>query len=276
MAWSRRKENDEKVKEKISGGSRPKYVPNDDVPPEKVFDFVYLTDKDTIEYLKNHGRIAFVIRGFPGTWKDVLRDLLFDAYKNSVACSADYYFLLPFAPERNKETLQKSHDWCKERLEEYCRQNKPVVIVKNSHIRSWEIEFYLNVLRGNCYTVLISETTRKFQVNTKVLEKSNAKGLKRYYFEERLRQWEEVVPWFTGWFLSPADGKWIFEKAQEILLTFSESKDFKEIYLNPENIIKKFSAEAVIFCIAAYCNAGETTKGKSFYLNEDVSLIIKN
>ncbi|XP_067133975.1 2',3'-cyclic-nucleotide 3'-phosphodiesterase-like [Centruroides vittatus] len=268
MAWSRRKENDEKVK--ISGNSRPKYVPIDNILPEKIFDFVYLTDKDTIEYLNNHGRIAFVIRGLPGTLKGSLRDLLFDAFKGSVACSAHDYFSLPFAPERDKNTLEKSHYWCKERLEEYCCQNKPVVIVKNSHIRRWEMELYLKVLKRNCYTILMSETTRKFQVNTEILEKSNAKGLKRSYFEKRLRQWEDVVPWFTGWFLSPADGKWIFKKAQEILLTFSESKDFKEIYLNPENVVEKFSSEAVIFCIAAYCNAGRTIEGESFYLNEDI------
>lgn len=266
--WSGKDLCQDYTNKRISGGSQPEYVPLDNVPPEKAFDFVYLTDDDTIKYLNEHGRIAFVIRGPPGTRKELLKKLLLETYKKSVTCSADDYFSLPFASERSKASLKTSHDWCEERLAEYCNQNAPCIILKNSHIRKWELDPYLNILRKNYYTVILCETTRKFKVNAKILEHSNTKGLKRNYFSRRLKQWDEIVPWFTGWFLNPSDTEWIFKKSEEILSTFSKNEEFKKVDFHSEEI--KFYQEPVVFCIAAYCCAGQTDEGRALYLNAEI------
>lgn len=84
-----------------------------DVDKEEIFDFPYLADETTISFLKNYGRIMFIIRGPNSTLKSYLSEMIMKHYPSSKLCCADHYFSQTFSPPtRTKETIKLSHDYC--------------------------------------------------------------------------------------------------------------------------------------------------------------------
>lgn len=255
---------------RLEGGCNPKFTPISTVPPEKIFDFVYLTDEKTIQYLNQHGRIVIMIRGPPGTRKEVLSDLICKIYPSSVICCAhDFFSTSP--KKRDRFSVRESHKWCEEKLKDHCKRNAPIIILKNTHIRKYEFEEYLNIIRNHNYTLILAETPRKYKLSKEVLEMTNRKGLDTEYLGKRMFQWDECVPWFTGWFLNPTDSEWLFQKSQEVLsLLFEDEKEFKDSLSINGNINENFSQETVVFCIGSYCNLGRTDDGRACYLIGEV------
>ncbi|XP_067133977.1 uncharacterized protein [Centruroides vittatus] len=128
----------------------------------------------------------------------------------------------------------------------------------------------MDILRRHRYTVILVETPRKCKLDAKGLQQANSRKLTEKYYKDRSLGWEEVVPWFTGWFLSPSDGHWIFKKALDILSTLFVDKDIKKFYEDIDGMKEKFCQESVIFCMSTYCCAGITDNGRAAYLVDKV------
>ncbi|XP_023213130.1 NEDD4-binding protein 2-like 2 [Centruroides sculpturatus] len=199
-------------------------IPGSDAPPDRIFTFPFLRDSATVDYLKKHNRIMFIIRGPSGTGKETLSSMIASLYPESDVISAKLYYSLPLAERRTRFNARKSHAWCRRRAEDGCKENKPILIIRNTNVRRWEIQPYLKLAKDFQYTVIFADCSKKFCFDPEILAKSNTQGLDAEYFETRLKQWEEVIPWYTGWFLGPADVRWLRDKSTNLLKEITAGK----------------------------------------------------
>lgn len=251
-------------------------TPNTDLCFEEVLNFPFLTDEKTRDYLNNHGRVMFIIRGPSGTRKHKMASMFLSKYPSSEVYCADDYFAEPFAPGiKSRENLKTSHHYCEEKALKACQESKSPIVIKNTSIRKWEMQYYINLAIEYCYTTIMVVMTRKLRVTSKVLEKTNTQGLKEPYFNRRLRQWEEVVPVYTGWTLSPVDTSYLMREYEKCLESLSELQDFTELYCTLDNASAKdyFTPEYFPFCIATYCQNGTNSSAKSYYLSPHVQAV---
>lgn len=255
-------------------GSLPS--PGSDIRFEDVFDFPCIRDDETIDYLSRHGRVMFFVRGQAGTGKHTLSSMIVEKYPHMKKCSADDYFSQPFTPsEKNSITLKKSHAYCHEEAQAACKKNRHPIIIQNSMIRKWEMQFYIDLAIQYGYTIIMVITTRKVSCAPEVLEKTNTQGLKKDYFRHRLKQWEEVIPEYTGWVPCPADIACIMTEAHTCMESLREVQDFSGLFgtTGTGGFKDFFKPEFFPFCLAAYCNKGANPLAKDYYLSENVQQV---
>ncbi|UYV67547.1 hypothetical protein LAZ67_5001170, partial [Cordylochernes scorpioides] len=179
--------------------------------------FDFIAQRETIDYLNDHGRIVFCVRGFPGSGKESLRELLEQTYPTAKIFCAK---LCPF--DKDQSNRGKSHSWCKDLLIEALKMGHSPLILVNSFIKEFELEQYLSELRNFACTIIMMDTSNFFEFGIKVsdpqdLVKTTHQKLDEEYFSKRLSKWCDYVPWYTGWFLNPADSDELFQYAIKVL-----------------------------------------------------------
>lgn len=235
--------------------SSAKFIPGSDADAEDIFKFPFFDDEETVQFIKNHGRIMFIVRGPPGTGKRTLTDMVLRYYSNGVCCSADDYFSKTFnSAVRTRESLKQSHDYCHTQVKQECTKGTHPVIVSNTHMKKFEMQEYLNYAAEYGYTIVMAITTDKFEVSPEILAKSNTKGLTKEYFEKRLKQWENVYPILTGWFLCLDDTSFVLKQLQSALDALLEDGKFCRVFnaFDREELFQSFKAKEMLFCIAGY------------------------
>ncbi|XP_035218164.1 2',3'-cyclic-nucleotide 3'-phosphodiesterase-like [Stegodyphus dumicola] len=250
-----------------------KYIPGSDADSEDIFQYPFTVESNTINFIENHGRIMFIVRGPPGTGKNTLSKMLTDRYASAVICCADDYFNDQFSrPVRNKESLAASHMYCKKKVSDACKKNNHPIVVRNTHMRKFELQPYLDFAAEFDYTVIMAITTHKFKVSPEILAKSNTKGLTKDYFKNRLKQWEHVPPVVTGWFLCSDDSCFLLNELQLSLDALLGDGKFCRILnsYDKDELLKHYKAKKLLFCLAG-CSANNNAKDlKSYYLSENV------
>ena len=86
-----------------------------------------------------------LIRGIPGAGKSTLAKGFQKIYPNMCHFEADQYFVTPsgsYAYDKNK--IKEAHDWCKNNTKQAIQSGQSVV-VSNTFIKLWELEFYLKL-----------------------------------------------------------------------------------------------------------------------------------
>ncbi|XP_064478024.1 2',3'-cyclic-nucleotide 3'-phosphodiesterase-like [Ornithodoros turicata] len=228
---------------------------------DEVFDFPYLKDETVKRFLNSHGRLFFLVRGLPGSGKGPLGDLLKKHYPQSELYWADSMFLGPNAPVRTKVTLGKSHDVCRRKMEDYMIKNVPVIINRNSNICVWEIVPYLRLAARYGYTVILAETSHKIRAKAEVLAQTNSRQLNAGYMRMRGGQWEEVYPMYTGWFLRPVDGLFLFRRLGRISRLLTES-GWKQAEMS--------HTEGQPFCLGRSCWFAQAPEDKTYCDSKEV------
>lgn len=248
-----------------------KYPLGTDVDKEEIFNYPYLTEEDTVSFLKDYGRVMFIIRGPNSTMKATLSEMLMTKYPTSQHCCADHYFSKTFSsPQRNKETLTAAHKYCQKKVEAACMKNESPIIVQNTHIRKSELQNYLDLAAVYNYTIIMAVTLYKFNVTPKALERINPDGLNLQYFRNRLRQWEDVLPFFTGWFLSPSDSAVVLKSLQKTLSTLLDDGKFCRVFncYDDDSIWNYFSGRRNLYCIAGY--SYDVHNMRTYYFSDEV------
>ncbi|KFM72369.1 NEDD4-binding protein 2-like 1, partial [Stegodyphus mimosarum] len=145
---------------------RKKYIPGSDADSEDIFQYPFTMESGTINFIKNHGHIMFIVRGPPGSGKNTLSKMLAECYASAVVCCADDYFNDQFSrPVRCKESLAASHKYCKKKVSDACKKNRHPIIVQNTHMRKFEFQPYLDLAAEFDYTVIMAITTHKFEIS---------------------------------------------------------------------------------------------------------------
>lgn len=95
-----------------------KFIPGSVADSVEIFSYPFFNERESKEFIKDHGRIMFIIRGPPGTGKRSLTELIMKHFPSGTRCSADDYFSNTFnSSARTRESLIKSHSYCHRRYQ---------------------------------------------------------------------------------------------------------------------------------------------------------------
>ncbi|UYV67555.1 hypothetical protein LAZ67_5001184 [Cordylochernes scorpioides] len=125
--------------------------------------FDFIAQRETIDYLNDHGRIVFCVRGFPGSGKESLRELLERTYPTAKIFCAK---LCPI--DIDQSDRMNCHLWCIGLLIEALKMGHSPLILANSFIREFELEHYLIELRAFACTIIMMDTSNFFEFEIKV------------------------------------------------------------------------------------------------------------
>lgn len=226
-----------------------------DVDKEEIFTYPYLTDDSTTDCIKEHGRIMIIIRGPNSTLKATLSEMIQKRYPTAQHCCADHYFTKTFSPpDRTKDTLTLAHGYCEKKVEAACQKNESPIVVQNTHIRKSELQKYLDMASEYNYTVIMAITLYKFNITPEALEAINPDGLNLRYFRNRLRQWEDIPPVFTGWFLGSDDATYVLKLLQTTLPVLLSDGKFCRVFdfFDDDGLWNYFDARRNLYCMAGY------------------------
>ncbi|UYV66823.1 hypothetical protein LAZ67_4003005 [Cordylochernes scorpioides] len=131
-----------------------------------VFDFPFLKDVKTIEYIKNHGKICFLVRGPAKTKKFNLVTLLSGLYSTQ-SLSPSNYFDEPLLYNVNNlkgwVLNKQANHWCLYNVKTLMEANTPCIIVSTTSCYEGQVDSYMDQILKNGYTPIIAETTRKIE-----------------------------------------------------------------------------------------------------------------
>lgn len=98
----------------------------------------------------------FILRGLSGSGKTYLANEILRTYKHCcVICSADDYFVQSDGSYQFERTLLRdAHDYCQKKAVDSCKSATPVVIIDNTNIKLWEMEFYIKLAKIMDYCVV--------------------------------------------------------------------------------------------------------------------------
>ncbi|KAL1418585.1 hypothetical protein MTO96_005620 [Rhipicephalus appendiculatus] len=175
-----------------------------------------LKHEATLGFLRSHGRVFILVRGPPGSGKNIVAAELEELYPDCRSYWSDKLFSSPVAPERSTVSIRESHDLCLSKIEGFMKNDVPVIINRNTNVMVWEISKFLVLASRYGYTVILVDMPHHFVLDPKVLTATNNKGLGESYITQRVRQWEEVHPFATGWSPRPRDAAKLLHRYRQL------------------------------------------------------------
>ncbi|KAJ8867418.1 hypothetical protein PR048_031219 [Dryococelus australis] len=169
----------------------------------KYLKFPFIDDKETIEYVFG-SRVMFIMRGLPGSGKSTLARAIKGTYPDSVLCSADD-FMLNNRFQYDRDRLHDAQVSCQQKARHACEDGVNVVVVDNSSVRKWELDYYLELAMENCYVVVVVEPRTPWKWDPEQLAKKNTHKVNMEVMFAKLEMWDTIVPLYFGWFLNTVD-----------------------------------------------------------------------
>nr|XP_015916199.2 uncharacterized protein LOC107446144 isoform X2 [Parasteatoda tepidariorum] len=115
-------------------------------------------------------------------------------------------------------------------------------------------------------------TTYKFDITIEVLdeaEKQRNGGLGSKYLSTALKNWEDVPPMYTGWFISPQDSECLRCITSQILETLSYCEAVLK-HLASDDITNYFHPRQMLSCLAGYTK--DQAAMKKYYMSDLIQL----
>lgn len=253
----------EQSMEAASGDAGGADCPTDTTQLLDRVDVPCLKDEATLRFLRTHGRLFVLVRGPPGSGKNIVAAELEELYPDSRSYWSDKLFNSPVAPERNSFSIRESHDLCLSKIEGFMKNDVPMIINRNTNVMVWEISKFLVLASRYGYTIILVDMPHHFVLDPKVLTATNNKGLGEPYISNRVRQWEEVHPFATGWSPRPKDAAKLLHRYRHLRKVLYE----EDPALAPKDIA---SSHVFPFCLARVCVFGRTTSESDYCSSEKV------
>ncbi|XP_013793718.1 2',3'-cyclic-nucleotide 3'-phosphodiesterase-like [Limulus polyphemus] len=222
-----------------------------------------------------------IMRGLPGSGKSYIVSKLEEMYgKSCIVCSADQYFCKNGIYRFERSKLDYAHKFCQEKAERVCRMSTPVVIIDNTNVRRWEMDFYRELAHREGYIQLFVEPKTPWKFDPEVLASKNSHGIATEMLQRRLEQWELVHPLYFGWFLNHCDSlnfliiaKVFLENCMKVEKFFTEFQEHL-ILSNCRDIYSYYSMThnsrqpLMLHCTAKFC--GSKQQEAQVYLEQGV------
>lgn len=227
--------------------------------------FPFLTDSETIRWIKRN-RIVFLMRGLSGSGKSTLVNAITETYdcQNPIVCSADHYFIDKFGIYRfDQSRLKDAHESSQSLMKMSCNEGKKMIIIDNTNIQAWEMRAYFsNVSKAPfTYRLVIVEPQTPWKLDPEQLSIRNTHSVSQEVLSKRVTQFQEAVPLYFAWFLSPADSRSIYDRAMILFRNIYETcQEFKRDF-------GKFSAMLNLGSAMSYYNRDMMISGNKSALH---------
>ncbi|CAM1321983.1 N4BP2L1 (predicted) [Pycnogonum litorale] len=250
---------------------------------DPTLNFPFLQDRKTVMYMKG-SRVMIILRGLSGSGKSTLGASILSKYKQCcIVCSADDYFIQTDGTYQYERTLLRdAHEHCQKKAVQACKDGVPVVVVDNTNIKLWEMEFYTKLAQQMDYVVVVVEpkTPWKFNINELALKNSHSND--RSVLNMRLNQWEDLKPLFFGWFLNCTDSDILQNIAQVYFESCFEVPEFYDEFQNTtgrskkKDIMSYFGTNmmidngSILHCTSRFCGGPYRSKTEAYTKTKSV------
>nr|CAD7455020.1 unnamed protein product [Timema tahoe] len=243
-------------------------------------DYPFLRDETTLNYLSG-SKTMFIMRGLPGSGKSCIANAIHTTYKNSVICSADDYFICNEKYEFDRDKLNEAHISCKDKAKKACEDNINVVVIDNTNIRQWEMEYYFDLAKETCYCVVLVEPHTSWKFSPQLLAGKNKHNVGVELLAARISQWEVVIPLYFGWYLNEADshilslvGMAHLEECLQVPAFLEDFKDFSKL-TDISKLLRYYSLPkscpgGMLHCTAKFCLGGKVPGSSEYASKEEV------
>lgn len=187
--------------------------------------FPFLLDEKTIDYVQNN-KVMFIMKGLPGSGKSTIVKTIQEVYKDSVVCSADFYFMKSGKYKFRADKLKDAHQACQNKATASASRGMNVIIIDNTNVRNWEMKFYLTLAREYHYVPVIVEPQTPWCRDAYELAQRNSHGMDVSIIEPKVKGYQEVLPLYFGWFINEADSDSILKISNEWLKHCLQVQDF--------------------------------------------------
>ncbi|XP_061164864.1 2',3'-cyclic-nucleotide 3'-phosphodiesterase-like [Saccostrea echinata] len=183
---------------------------------EPVLDFPFLKNEKTISFIRKSNTI-FIMRGVPGSGKSTIARALKRVYPYAVLCSADDYFMKGSEYIYRSDDLGSAHRFCQEKATEAVRNGANVIIIDNTNIKRWEMKFYLDLARQQKYHIVLVQPKTDWKDNPRLLASKNSHNVDEETIRQKIKGFEEYVPFYYAWFLNREDSMLVHQKCYRTL-----------------------------------------------------------
>jgi len=174
----------------------------------------FLSDRDSLALLEN-SLTMIILRGLPGSGKSTLARKVKEALPRAEICSADHFFTDDLSGEYrfDRSQLSEAHSACQATAEALCQVWSPVIVIDNTNVQKFEIYPYIKLANRYRYSVLVLETQTPWAKDPEELARRNTHGVAREMIAKKVNQWQQLSPWYYGWFLHLSDSRLLLKRA---------------------------------------------------------------
>ncbi|CAL1539744.1 unnamed protein product, partial [Lymnaea stagnalis] len=253
--------------------------------------YVFLLDGNTYQYLNGReSKVMFIMRGLSGSGKSTIVKLLESSFKDVAVCSADNYFYSQDGSYNwNEQLLTAAHDDCQNKAKQACQDKVSVVVIDNTNVRKWEVNFYVNLANVSGYVVVMVMPKTPWRMNPIELAKRNKHGMAVDVLKKKVQMFDDIIPAYYAWFLNERKSeillKIVTKIYEECLVKLPGLREslLKELNIKSEHISKEmagrilssyFSQEGkkspLLHCTAKFCGRGKAVKSLDYHKRPDV------
>ena len=140
---------------------------DDPVSTDPHLQFPFLTDARSLRWVETHP-VIFLMRGLSGSGKSTVAEAIAQAFPDAKVCSADHFFL----DEDGKyvfdaDKLKEAHAGCQAAAAEACAAGASPLVVDNTNVKKWEMNYYFTAAARHGYTVVLVESKTPWRLDAK-------------------------------------------------------------------------------------------------------------
>lgn len=134
----------------------------------------------------------------------------------------------------------------------YGYTDSQLLSLDNTNVRHDEVETYMSLAKQHGYVVVLVEPKTPWKFQARELSTRNKHNVSFVAIRRRIEQYDEILPHYFGWFVSPPDCVRLKTMAKDVLWKCLQIPDFQEC-------IKAFSGDYFLFLqtccnfISSYC-----------------------
>ena len=91
-----------------------------------------------------------------------------------------------------------------------------------------EVETYINIAKQYGYVVVLVEPKTPWKFQARELSSRNKHNVPFTAIRKRIEHWDEILPHYFGWFVSPADCVKLKTMAKDVLWKCLQIADFQQ------------------------------------------------
>ncbi|TRY61482.1 hypothetical protein TCAL_02166 [Tigriopus californicus] len=161
----------------LASDENERIVFDEAISEDPYLSFPFLIDPPSIQWYKEN-QVMLVLRGLSGSGKSTIVQAIQKTYPAAVVCSADHFFIDTNGEYKfDADLIKNAHESCQKRARTALENAKPMVVIDNTNVQKWEMNFYFSIAKANKYIVILVETKTPWKLDPHELASRNSHGV---------------------------------------------------------------------------------------------------